>query len=154
MARLTLSNSDRTVLVDEEDVALLSQFRWRLHSRGYASAGKGNSVLMHRFLLGLGKGDRRQADHVNHDRLDNRRENLRIATNGQNCQNRSVIRGESRFKGVHFHKRKGKWTAYIKTDRQVHLGYFATEEEAARAYDEAARNHYGEFFLPNFPLAP
>lgn len=152
MPRLTLSNSEKTVLVDEGDVALLSPYRWRLHSQGYAYAVRdGQAVMMHRLLLGLGPGDKMVADHINHDRLDNRRSNLRVATYQENARYRSRPGGRtSRYRGVHFYSRYGKWTAQVKVNgRLKHLGYFATEQEAAMAYDLAAQAAYGEFFSPN-----
>lgn len=93
-------------------------------------------------------------DHINGDHLDNRKSNLRIATVKENSRN-AVIRNDntSGFKGVSFFRRRGKYRAYINIDqKQKHLGYFNDPEEAARAYDEAARYYFGEFACVNFPL--
>jgi hypothetical protein len=85
--------------------------------------------------------------------LDNRRSNLRPATPSQNSGNaRRPSDNTSGFKGVTFYGRTGRWRAYIGGHlRQRHLGYFRTAEEAARAYDEAAIDTWGEFAHLNFP---
>ncbi len=90
-------------------------------------------------------------DHANHDQLDNQRANLRRCTNSQNMANRRKQPGcSSRFKGVHWYKRVGKWRANIEVDgRKYALGYFDDEIEAARAYNVAAIEHFKEFALPN-----
>jgi hypothetical protein len=90
-------------------------------------------------------------DHINGDPLDNRRANLRICTVQQNNWNRRRRpSGHSRFKGVTLSS--GRWTAFIAPNgKQVCLGSFPTEEEAALAYDAAARDAYGHFACLNFP---
>jgi hypothetical protein len=84
--------------------------------------------------------------------LDNQRQNLRLATNQQNCRNIHGGRGTSAYKGVSAHQMSHRWRARLTVDgRETHLGMFDTEEAAALAYDEAARRHFGEFACPNFP---
>jgi hypothetical protein len=104
-------------------------------------------------ILGLRKGAP-DVDHRNRDRLDNRRGNLRSATDSQNGANKSksTTRSHSKFKGVTFHRNTGRWQAAIKHhDRCIYLGLFDAEENAARAYDHAALRIFGEFARPNFP---
>jgi hypothetical protein len=108
----------------------------------------GQQVRMHRLLLGLDTGDERLGDHRNGNQLDNRRENLRIATHAQNARNRRVIENRSGFKGV-FRSSARRWGAKLKGRR---LGTFATPEEAGAAYDAAARSNYGEFAATNAEL--
>ena len=88
-------------------------------------------------------------DHVNRDRLDNRRSNLRVCTQSQNLANSPKLRGgSSRFKGVSI--RRGRWRAQIGiSGKIIHLGYFTDEAAAARAYNEAAQATFGEFALLN-----
>jgi hypothetical protein len=127
--------------VDHEDVELVSAYAWRLHRLGYATAN-GSTVLMHRLILGLGKGDSRQADHVNRSRLDNRRANLRIVTRAQNIQNVPGRGGRSKYRGVDLYVPTGRWRARCQLGgRQHNLGYFATEDEAAAAALAFRREH-------------
>lgn len=108
-------------------------------------------IKMHRYLLDAQDGA--QVDHINGDTLDNRRSNLRLATPSQNQGNRAKqAHATSKFKGVSWHKKAGKWRATISVNRkQIHLGFYTQQEHAALAYDEAARHHFGEFARPNFP---
>lgn len=94
-----------------------------------------------------------EVDHADRNRSNNRIDNLRDASRSQQRANsRSHIDASSRFKGVDRHR--GKWRARLYVHgRSVHLGYFATEDSAARAYDVAALAHHGEFALPNILLA-
>jgi hypothetical protein len=108
-------------------------------------------IYMHREILQC-HGEE-EGDHWNHRTLDNRRSNLRKCSHAQNASNVSRPRdNRSGFKGVVFEKRTGKWYAQIRVNRkQHHLGTFTDKEDAARAYDAAARQHFGEFALTNFP---
>ena len=121
----------------------------------------GRTVAMHRFVTGtqdLTRADRVCIDHEDHDGLNNTARNLRLGdyvTNGRNRRpNRNAA---SRFKGVfrNAHKRskaKKPWEArYTVSGREIYIGIFATEEEGARAYDAAAREHFGEMAYCNFP---
>lgn len=128
-------------VVDDEDFERVSAQAWSLRD-GYAVAkvkdGEGGYyfVGMHRFVLGLMRGDPRQGDHENGDTLDNQRSNLRIVTGAQNAQNRRDRRGVSLHRGVYFDRtRKAKpWRAMGgQRGRRIHIGYFATEDEAAQA---------------------
>lgn len=88
-----------------------------------------------------------EIDHINGVRDDNRIANLRAATHRQNSQNRSRRRdNESGFKGVHLHRKSGRWRALIYSNgRNIHLGLFATREKAYAAYVAAARQLFGDF---------
>lgn len=145
-------------IVDPEDYARLSRHKWYVHASWgtyYAAYsrcenGKQRHYYMHRIITGA--ADDMVVDHINGNGLDNRRANLRAATRVQNRWNRRKRRvGSSRYKGVDRYAAKGKWRARISLDKKkIHLGYFSTEVEAARAYDEAARRYHGEFASPNF----
>jgi len=93
-----------------------------------------------------------EADHINGDTLDNRRENLRTVTKAQNNMNRKCAFGVSRFKGVsHLPGGKKPWRAMIGTGgRNLHIGYFDSERGAAEAYDREARLLFGEFAATNY----
>lgn len=149
-------------LIDEADWEWASQFFWnasggerrytwyacRGHKIGNRRIGvMGKTYRLHRELINAPADSK--VDHQNGDGLDNRRANLRIATQGQNQQNRRKRKGKSRFKGVWF-AGDGTPCASIQIDKKVHrLGRYPSEEDAARAYDRAAREHFGEFACTN-----
>ena len=141
-------------LVDEEDYARVTAVGpWsaeRVHRCYYASTYvTGERVRMHRFLLDAKPGQ--EVDHVNRDALDNRKANLRLATNSQQAANvrKRTSSTSSRFKGVsHVIRpdRSDRWRAQISRDgRRISLGYFETEAEAVAAYDAAAKATWGDF---------
>ena len=140
-------------LVDDVDYDWLSQWEWVAHKENngnfYAMRG---TIRMHRQILGLKQGDRRQGDHRNHNTLDNQRHNLRICTCQQNTMNkRSDFNTTSQFKGVSWYKRYKKWVAQILIDGKVkNLGYWNVEEVAALRYDMVAIREHGEFACLNF----
>jgi hypothetical protein len=132
----------------------------RHYVRYAKSKGRLHLVVMKRMLKEQGKILRKDeyVDHINRNPLDNRRENLRVATSSQNNVNKGKIKAvngketSSKFKGVSWDKKAQKWKARIKCDgMSTHLGYFDSEEDAARAYDNAAKDRHGEFENLNFP---
>ena len=121
------------VLIDPEDRHLLASHRWYIDSTGYASRG---AVRLHRQILGLKRGDGLEVDHINGDKLDNRRENLRIVSHAENTQNVRTKKG--RLRGVYCDARDGVWYAQVKhAGKRHHLGRFKTPEEAAAAASAA-----------------
>jgi hypothetical protein len=147
-------------LVDEEDFDKVKDGSWYAHPAGngvYArwddySSGSRKRVYLHRLLLGFPKGA--QIDHANCDTLDNRKSNLRLATKMLNSRNKAkpkfVGGSSSRYKGVSFDKKCQKWHAYIEVDgKRRHLGRFVDEHDAGKAYNEAAKQFFGEFAFLN-----
>ena len=97
--------------------------------------------------------DHRVVDHIDHDGLNNRKRNLRLCTFAENCRNtRRTAPSTSKYKGVHWNKRRKKWAASIRFDNKTyHLGCFDSELAAALAYDQAAKKYHGAFASLNFP---
>lgn len=150
------------IIVDDDNADLLSQNGWRIRSSGRSSRtsktryvvrtdGK-NLIGIHRIILSAKPGE--IVDHINGNPFDNRRENLRIASNAENVRNsrkRRSLSTTSIYKGVGYERKKGKWRATITVDcRTIHLGYFEKESEAAIAYDVASVKYHGDFGRRNF----
>ncbi len=150
-------------IVDDNDLEMLNHYTWRKHHPPYAKKpyavstmkmpnGKKRIILMHRFIMKPSAHER--LDHINDDGLDNRRCNLRIADHSQNGFNSTFRKGLSGFRGVSYVKGNQfkPWVATIMVHKKSHyLGRFAEPEEAAKAYDEAAKRFAGEFARLNFP---
>lgn len=143
--------------VDDADFDWLNQWKWCMDRKdGYASRGQWDGervrhVSMSRLILGLETGDLRQPDHINQDRLDNQRVNLRICTASENARNRRLLRADntSGFRGVHV-KPDGKFQSYIYHHRKrIHLGYFVSLKEAVAARDQKAKELHGAFAVLN-----
>ena len=143
-------------LVDDDDYPRLSQYTWFRSEAGYAvgfvpTADKFKLAYMHRLLMNAPPSH--CVDHINGNPLDNRRQNLRIATPQQNVQNKRLSTlSQTGLKGVGWHKRRLKYHARIQQmGIRVHLGFFQSAETAALAYDFAARRLFGAFALCNYP---
>ena len=143
-------------LVDKEDVLFLCQWTW-YYKDGYAVRKKnGQRIYMHRVILErMGFNDFEESDHINRNRLDNRREYLRTATRAQNSYNRNKQKNNtSGYIGVYRHKKNKNWTAQIVVNgKNIYLGSFDNEIMAARMYDIFAIKYHGEFASLNFPKA-
>ena len=157
MAREIPLTQGKVAIVDDKDYDLVKDYKWRLHTGGYARTTvygeegvERKDIYMHRLVLSAKNGT--LVDHVNGDKLDNRRENLRAATTSQNSANSPRKRcNTSGYKGVTFHAHTGKWRAQIMHNRKyLHIGLYKTREDAAHAYDKKARELYGEFAQVNF----
>ena len=122
--------------VDDADYDFLSQFRWNrcgTAPRWYVHGRVcGERITMHRLLLGLKAGDKRQADHIDRDRFNNQRANLRICTVGQN--HRNTVARKGRYRGVSWSHDHQKWRATVLLNGRQHFGgYFDDEAGAGRA---------------------
>jgi hypothetical protein len=157
--RIYLGEGQFTIL-DQEDYYKLSKFRWYIKgsfgkfyaARNYKyDSRQTKTVSMHREIMNAPRG--LLVDHRNRDGLDNRRENLRLATYSQNNCNKAKRKNtSSRFIGVCFNKLNKRWGVNIKPQgKRIFLGYFDNEIDAARAYDEAAKKYHGEFARLNLP---
>lgn len=155
MRRIPLRNQQHKVVkytfVSDCDYEMLMRYRWHLDSQGYAGA-RIDGVLwrMHRFIMKPPKG--MVVDHDNDRKLDNQRDNIQICTPSQNQMKRRLgVNNRWGYRGI-FKTDCNKWKARIMVNyKEIHLGNHKTKEEAARAYDEAAKKYYGRFARLNFP---
>jgi len=140
-------------IVDDEDYCLVNEHRWQAcrgrntwyaYGKSYGPGNpKGTFIAMHRIILGISDSNI-PVDHINRNGLDNRRENLRAVTLTQNCWNSPAHKDAvSYLKGVSYDdtsKRQKRWTASImRNGKRKNLGYFNTEQSAAKAYADAER---------------
>lgn len=149
--RIPLSKG-KYAIVDDADYDFLSQWKWTYTGNGYAIRsetidGERVYTYMHRQLMNAPRGH--YVDHINHNTLDNRRENLRVVTPTQSLYNtRPRKQTVSPFKGVTLVK--NRWQAAIHVDgEKVVIGRFLTQRAAAEAYNEAAQKHFGEYAVLN-----
>jgi len=140
--KIVLSQNKHTI-VDDEDYEYLNQWKW---SAKYDKAGyfyamrkdeKRKSINMARLIMNPPKG--KLIHHINHNTLDNRKQNLQIVTHRQNLQSLKVKK-TSKFPGVYWDKKGNKWKANISiNNKMVYLGSFTDEREAAKCYESAVR---------------
>ncbi|MBL7153093.1 MAG: HNH endonuclease [Phycisphaerae bacterium] len=148
-------------IVDAEDFKELNQYKWHCTHEGYVKraarneSGKGRKqvqIYMHRVVCPAAKG--MMVDHINRNALDNRKANLRAATQKQNVWNRKFVRkgGKTRFNGIRWDKNRQRWQVRLTIDgRRESFGYYGGEVEAAKAYDGIAKKYRGEYAYINFP---
>ena len=142
----------KVVMVDDEDYDMLMQWHWCASGTGHkyaARKSKHRVIYMHRLITNAPKG--MVVDHIDHNTLNNTRANLRVCTSSQNNMHRKPMYGHD-LKGVYYLKHINKYEAKISKDgHNENLGYFATAETAAQAYDKRALELHGEFALLNYP---
>ncbi len=142
--------------IDETDHKLISQFKWCLSAKRYALTYNSKTkklLLMHRLIMQTPKG--LETDHINGNKLDNRRNNLRIVTRSQNAlnvPNKKVKGRTSKYKNVSWTKRDKKWLVHVqaKQYKAIFIGYFEKERHAALAADLWNKDIHGDFAKLNF----
>lgn len=141
-------------IVDDDTYEELSKYKWCINNNGYAVRATPGSrsdhrplIPMHRQIMGLQYGQKRDVDHISGEKLDNRKTNLRICTRAENLRNKGKnSTNKSGYKGVYWHRGMKKWHARIMCNFLLHdLGFFGKPELAHAAYCAAADRLHGEF---------
>lgn len=146
---LGVDAKDGYAIVDADMAYLADEHKFALATTGYGQSSHVKHVKIHHLIVGYPKKGY-VVDHINRNRLDNRRVNLRTVTASENAQNAKGQPNASGYKGVAMSR--NRWRAYIKPyGKQLSLGVYATAEEAAKAYDKAAKEYWGEYAYLNFP---
>ncbi len=150
----------QVTVIDASDVPVIAPMRWcalevkpgkfYAVTHGHSSSGRRTLIFMHRYLLEAESGV--DVDHRDRDGLNNRRNNIRLASRSMNMANKGISPlNTSGYRGVQ--KDHHKWKAVIKINRKrIHIGSFASAEDAARAYDAKAVELFNEFAGLNFPV--
>lgn len=139
-------------IIDIEDIEKVKKYKWRL-GNGYAVTfykqcnEKWKSIRMQHVVLGIYPDKKKLIDHIDRDRLNNRKYNFRFCTNKENVRNAKLSKANtSGYKGVSWQKNRKNWAAAIRVDNKtIHLGVFKTRIRAAKVYNMAAKKHFGEF---------
>jgi hypothetical protein len=140
-------------IIDDEDFERVSQYSWFLIPKGYVVShhrgGKRRLLYLHRFVY---PSSAKHVDHRDRNKLNCQKDNLRPANGTQNAANAGIRRDNtSGYKGVCWHKQRQKWNAQINVNgARKYLGLYDTPIEAAKAYDEKAKEVFGEFAYLNF----
>lgn len=158
---IKLKNSDLLAIIDDNVDSYIMKKQWSIQKNGYVVRsvylGKVNGKYvnrkeyLHRLVLPVLKPF--QVDHINGDKLDNRISNLRKCTNQENNRNTKSRKGStSKYKGVSWDSANKKWISQIciGNNKHIKIGRFTCEIEAAKSYDNEAKNHFGEFCYLNF----
>lgn len=153
---------DLQVILDAECHHLIGSGKWYIAKNGYVCRSEylgkigskyvNQTVYLHRLIMNQPEG--MQVDHINGNKLDNRKQNLRICSNQQNNRNTKSRKGStSKFKGVSWDNTNKKWMSQISLGggKHVRMGRFVNEIDAAKAYDEKAKIYHGQFAYLNFP---
>lgn len=136
-----------TAKIDKEETERCSGYKWSLNKDGYVISSKGGSnFYLHRYLIGASKGE--YVDHINYDRLDNRKENLRICTNSQNLMHRSRLASNNTtgYHGIIFRKDRNKFRVEIQANKEkIFIGHYDKIDDAIAARIEAEIKYFGKY---------
>lgn len=142
MKTVSLSNSSKVILVDDEDYLRVSQISWSMGCRGI-QGGNGDTHRLGRFLLRY--CGPLQVDHIDGNLLNNQKSNLQVINGSLNCYKKTLTKNTSGYRGVKWDKKSKAWQACITKDQIRHyLGLFSNKENAALAYNKKAQQLYGE----------
>lgn len=138
-------------IIDAEDADRIKNHKWHM-AKGYVETSRnGKNILLQNMIMNITSNKKQMADHKDRNTLNNRKSNYRLCSHVENCRNKGVSEANSSgFKGVYWHKNKGKWQSQIKINQNgIYLGLFKDKIKAAKAYNKAAIKYFGEFACLN-----
>jgi hypothetical protein len=163
MKKIILRNSNLFCLIDDGDFSLVSKYKWYLNHKGYAQRNRRQQnfvkdklpILMHCLIIGQRYG--LTTDHINGNKLDNQKENLRFISNTNNIRRRGKQKNSTTgYKGVYFYKSKNLkpttiryWSGIRVNKKLVFIGYFSDKIEAVTAYNNASKKYHGDYGYQN-----
>lgn len=137
-------NSGKTFLIDKEDLPKIKDKYWREDHGYFSDITEGEKVYLHRFIMGFPEG--MSIDHINRDKSDNRKSNLRVCEQLENCWNTGIRKNNtSGVTGVSFINRTKKWECFLECNGERHRSYFDDKDDAIKQRKEWERQYYGEF---------
>ena len=147
MIKIRLSNSPKSFIIDNEDYGRVIKYKWYVGGRNESTIStiiNNVCILLNRYLLNY--TGQLNVDHKDRNFLNNQKNNLRLATQSQNQANNFYTNNTSGYKGVCWKADRAKWYAQIRVNhQQINIGSFRDIKDAARAYNQAAIKHFGEF---------
>ena len=143
-------------IIDDEDLDRVSQHKWYFSSHGYAATNVGGKthhrcLYLHHYVLGVTSNKQRYIDHINRDKLDNRKSNLRSVTPRESRLNIKTKGKKVPFRGVNLYTATKRKAKYMVSINRTFIGYFKDPIHAAMAYDIWAKDLYGDMAYLNFP---
>ena len=139
------NNEKCRALIDLDDIDKVKKYKWGLENNYVSASINGKRVKLHRLIMNC--PDDKLIDHINRNRLDNRKSNLRITTHQQNNMNKGLTKSNtSGYTGIYWHKARNKWQVSIKVNyKSIFLGYYTDLEEAIKVRKEAEEKYFGEY---------
>lgn len=142
--KIILSIDNKQIKVSDQDYSLLSKYKWVISDYGYARCKDG---YMHKMLF---DNPQEIVDHINRDKLDNQKENLRLVNHSLNRINSKLQNNKSGYRGVYWRPERSKWIARIHLGKKyIYIGTFNNLQDAANAWNNKAKELYGEYVFQN-----
>ena len=147
MKKVKIGKSGKFLVVDDENFELVNNYYWHLDNGGYVRGALKKQILIRAHRLIMNPAKDKVIDHINGNKLDNRKSNLRICTQVQNMANRTLsVNNKTGYKGIHFNKKINKYSVqFCYNKKRINGGYFKDIIEAIKTYNNLVIKYIGEF---------